>query len=162
MPTNLCPYFWKSVWMYVAIIPYTLITLPMVIIEMFGIEKPDSAWQRVGFASLIYFFAFVGWAVVFVPYFGFTYGWTTDAIPFWDFLFKMGVTMWVLGILIGGAYLVKFIFKMLIYGVEHAVDSIKYSNETDALGRRKRKKNMVVEFIKAKYHKYCPNIEWEE
>ena len=155
MPENLCPYFWSTVFMYFAIIPYTLFSIPVLLINAFTKEGFENPWQRLGFSALIYVFLFLGWSILFVPYYFYTWG-AVDAVGFWEALVSIGVLLWIVGILAGAYYLLKFVFKMFSRGVVAAVDSIKPSKDV------REKSNMLAEFIKAKYKKYCPKIEWEE
>jgi len=154
MPDNLCPYFHKSVWMYFAIIPYTLFSIPVIIISFFDEAGIYNSWQRIGFSCLIYLAILAVWGIIFVPYFVIVWG-DVDIVGFWEFLFAVGVVIYSAGILIGGYELIKFIGKASARGIHNAVDGIGDTQYG-------KKSVMIVEFAKAKYHKYCPKIEWED
>jgi hypothetical protein len=155
MPENLCPYFWSTVFMYFAIIPYTLFSIPVLLINAIIKDEVENPWQRLGFSLLIYFMLFLGWSVLFVPYYYYTWG-SVDAVGFWESILIIGHLVWLVGIIAGAYYFVKFLLTMFGKGIKAAAQSIKPSEDA------REKSNMLAEFIKAKYNKYCPKIEWEE
>jgi len=151
LPDNLCPFFWQTVLMYLTIVPYSLYSVVIIVLEQFNQSDSNSVWERLGYATLMNIFIFAGWAVLFVPYFGFTWGWDTDSSGFWTALYITGGVCWFIGIVVGGWELLKFIVRSTVHGVDHAIESTGGYEKT----------TMVKEFIKAKYNRYCPKINWK-
>jgi hypothetical protein len=156
LPNNLCPYFWKLVLAWLVLIPYSLVGLPSIIMEITDKDykyNDVSTGKRIGIGSLVYvliFFvgcmlSFIGWFFV-LP----------EKESFYSFTGTIGALLWFVSIVIG-----------VIEGVTALKDrnrkrKIKY----DENGRRiwsepkEEKTYLVVEFAKAKYNKYCPKIDW--
>jgi hypothetical protein len=62
LPNNLCPYFWKVVLMYLTIIPYTLISIPVVVYDMFDKQYENGerkTGERLGISVGIYIGLFI-------------------------------------------------------------------------------------------------------
>ena len=151
LPTNLCPYFWKSMFMYIMTVPYLILSLPTLIIAAINRDDPDDTWQRLIIGIVIYAAIFLAWSFLFVPYFILVWG-DVDAVGFWNVLMVVGLLVWIIGIIIGIFQLIKLILRYAARFGEKTVDTIQYSKPT----------NMITAFVKAKYHKYCPKIEWED
>lgn len=158
LPTNLCPYFWKLVFAWFIVIPYSLFCLPVILMELFDktYEVTDnSTGKRIGYSSLTYFFLFlvgcmlssIGWFFI-----------QPEKDSFYGFMGSLGFCLWGTGIVIGILEGVKALKKW------NRTRKIKY----DVNGRRiwnqpkEEKTYLVVEFVKAKYNKYCPKIEWND
>jgi hypothetical protein len=161
LPTNLCPYFWKLVFMSLLIIPYSIFCLPVVIMELVmkilkKEESKNETWERVGYSLVIYIFLIgVSSLIVSVSLFWNTYPIKTS--PILNSLSIAGTILWIMGIIVGVYNGIQYLYKSIrnwIYG-----KTIKYDED----GYRiypEPKVNIVKEFVKAKYHKYCPQIEW--
>jgi hypothetical protein len=141
MPKSLCPYFWQLLIMYVFIVPYTLFTLPY---HLFN------KWENESFVSGI-----AGSFVVYLCLFGiFTmFSFVTflfNNLPekgFWSNVCVSGFILWVFTI--GGliSELTKYLWSK--------------SREKSKTTTIDKKPNIIVEFIKAKYNRYCPKITWK-
>lgn len=157
LPTNLCPYFWKLVLMISLIIPYSIFCIPVVIYEVILkiLKKEDSRYEtfeRIGVSIFAYFsLIIVTSLIVAVSLFWNTYPLKTS--PLLSNLSMLGVLIWLIGILIGLYHLIKFIYEWYIDR------NVKYDENGYRLYSAP-KDSIVKEFIKAKYYKYCPRIEW--
>ena len=155
LPQNLCPYFWKSVLMYLTIIPYSLFCLPVLIWEIFDENYKDgdrSCGERIGVSFATYvaglilaaLCAAVGWLF-------FTY--TKDS--FIEALGVIGTLCWGFGICLGIWWLLGYL-KDKAFNTESKWDAEKrqYVKYTPAPAA-------TLEMIKATYHKYCPKLDWK-
>jgi hypothetical protein len=139
LPTNLCPYFWKLVIMYILIVPFVVISLPILLIDRFKIansEKVDIIFSSCFFYFGLYLVGCILMVPLYLLYFIPINGFTQNS-------FMLGVTMFLLLCGIGLTELCK-----LIYHGEEPVF-------------KEKKPNILVEMAKAKYHKYCPQIKWK-
>jgi len=145
MPANLCPYFWQLVLMWVTIIPFMIFTLPFQLLIRF---RKEDLKEKLEMSSLLYgvlltlFCMVIGVVHLFAPFGG-------DKTIYVFALF--GLLLWGMGLIIGVAFLIMSIKDYLIIK--------KY---TDNLQSESPKQNsVVVEFVKATYNKYCPQIKWD-
>lgn len=156
LPNNLCPYFWKLVLAWLVLIPYSLVGLPSIVMELYDKDyryHDVSTGKRIGIGALCYivlFFIFcmlssIGWFFV-LP----------EKDSFYEFAGTIGFFIWGISIVIG------VIEGFKAYKEWNYKRKIKY----DEYGRRiynfhkEEKTYLVVEFAKAKYNKYCPKIDW--
>jgi hypothetical protein len=73
---------------------------------------------------------------------------------FWEFCRILGCMMWVGVIIIGVIQGVKYLR-------EYSTTDKSYYDETENKWvYKKTTVNLTTEFIKAKYNKYCPKIDW--
>lgn len=148
MPTNLCPYFWKLVTAYLFALPLLILTLPAVIIHQ---EDADSVPTRIINSLLLY--VMLASILSMLSVFGLFF-----AIPKSDtFYFNVivcGFTFWGVGIVVG-----------VVYAINKAHEKWKdyrYYKRHSMANPKQPKVNIVVEMVKAKYHKYCPKIDWKK
>lgn len=136
LPDNLCPYFWKLIIAIIVFIPNIIIQFPCFIIPYF--KEDDCKEKRIiGFCS--YFILLTVSSIIYLNY-----------------------------------NLVKAIFNCYSYSSELAnitavfevvillaIGTILGSNYySDHRVYKEKTPNILTEFIKAKYGKYCPKIEW--
>lgn len=156
LPNNLCPYFWKLVLAWLVLIPYSLVCLPVILYEMFDKEykyDDNSTGKRIGISVVVYFMlffifcmlSFIGWFFV-LP--------TKDS--FYSFAGSIGVFVWIITIVIGVIEGVKAL-KEWNYNRKIKYDENGYRVRSEP---KEEKTYLVVEFVKAKYNKYCPKIDW--
>ena len=157
LPTNLCPYFWKLVLMFLLIIPYSVFCVPVIIYEVvMKLWKNEDSDYETGDRIVFSLFTYLGLIVLSSLIIAVTLFWNVYSEKQNPFLFKMsvlGVMSWAVAIIVSGYHLVKYILNRI------SESKIKY----DENGYRiypEPKVNIVKEFVKAKYHKYCPRIEW--
>ncbi len=135
LPNNLCPYFWKVVGMIFCIIPYTIICIPGIIVN----KTTKGGFSRFPVSVMIYLGIFIFFALM-TPIYSF----------FSSVHYPKGTLGHALSIFGGIVWLVIFI--IFIWWV------------TDKFTEKKKDKspNILVEFVKATYNKYCPKLEWKE
>lgn len=150
MPTNLCPYFWKLVVAYIIALPVLVLTLPIELIRLFvkDKEKMEAPLITRIFMSVIFAFALLFIAAVLAPISLF-FGYTPIEDSSIEHLISGGIFIWVVGIIFAIGYGIKYLYDRH----KNRRKNISTSDETE-------KSNIVVEFVKAKYNKYCPKIEW--
>lgn len=160
MPSNLCPYFWKLLFMWLVIIPYVALTLPVQIITKFDKKTfgESIAYTVIFYAAL---FALVVLATLPISFF------TTFADgSFWCNMLQGSILFWIVIVAVALYYGIGYLIERLkegrkLYDDEgwryYGVDSEGYK-----IYHKTKKPSIVVEFIKAKYNKYCPQIEWTD
>jgi formate hydrogenlyase subunit 3/multisubunit Na+/H+ antiporter MnhD subunit len=154
LPNNLCPYFWKLVLMYLTIIPYTLISIPVVVYDMFDKQYENGerkTGERLGISVGIYIGLFILTTLISAILALFI---KVEKNTLFEFLVVGGCLFWTGLIVIG-----------VIEGVKHlreysTRDESYFDEQQDKWVVKKAKVNMTTEFIKAKYNKYCPKIDW--
>lgn len=154
LPNNLCPFFWKVTLMYLTIIPYTLFSIPVVVYDLFDKQYENgerTTGSRLGYSFGIYTALFMGVSLV-TSIVGFFVDFETKS--FWEFCQILGCLIWV-GVIVAG------IIHGFNYLREWSVSDDTYYSETEKMWiTKKTKVNLTTEFIKAKYNKYCPKIDW--
>jgi hypothetical protein len=159
MPSNLCPYFWKLVFMYLVILPYVIITLPHQILNNF---KRDDKETSIAVSVILYLFMFGLVSLISVPVLL-----LFDLSPndFWKSIFGGGVMIWIFlicaGIYHGIKYLIKRDKPNKMYD-GNGTPFYGYDDFGNRIYYQEPKPNILVEFFKAKYNKYCPKIDWEK
>jgi hypothetical protein len=134
MPNNLCPYFWQLVFMWIVFIPSVILSLPYSIYYKLNFNKFEHH-PGVGI---------VGWAFLyFVKCSLISFGWLFFEYEKASYLECCAF----LGILI--------IFISLMIFLPEIIKYFKPKTHT------KPKPNIIIEFTKAKYNKYCPKIDWK-
>lgn len=162
MPKNLCPYFWKLVLMWGFILPYTILSLPMLIFFRDRSSNVNLLGRPAG-GLLVYLFL----GQVFAMLFSISVFWIQFPKESIFSLFQaLGITAWIAAILIGCIFLLRNIviwlsdFKHRQKIMKKYDDNGNWIPPVDRI--REKKPNIMVEFIKASYYKYCPSIEWTQ
>ncbi len=153
MPQNLCPYFWKLVLMWVFILPYTILSLPVILMDL---KDPDqrTTGERAGMGVIIWFG--LGMLISMLSWIGlFFFEPVKDSV--WFDMLITGLVGWVLSIVIGA-----------LEGYKALKDwnykrKIKYTEKGYRIWDEPKEKqpSILIEFVKAKYNKYCPKIDWK-
>ena len=160
MPTNLCPYFWKLVLMWITILPFTLITLPAQVITKFN---KKTFGESFGYTFAFYFVSFVLMVLAALPISFFT---TFAVGGFWDNMRNGSILFWFLVIVVALCCTIKYLFIWIKEGVKLYDNNgdryYGYDSEGNKIYYKTKKPNIVAEFIKAKYNKYCPKIDWQD
>lgn len=156
LPTNLCPYFWKLVLAWLVLIPYSLVCLPMVIMELTDKTykyDDNSTGKRIGMSTLIYFMIFLLSSMISLICAFFI---SPEKDSFYYFMTSIGIMVWVVAIVLG-----------ITEGCKVVRDwnyrrKIKYDENGYRIWNKPKEEKtyLVVEFAKAKYNKYCPKIDW--
>lgn len=146
IPTNLCPYFWLLVWAVICA-PFNFIwNLPITIID-----KAVRIFDKDGW---------IDWDGE--KYFGGLFKFSTAINLILCFLVGM-VGIWITPsngfMLVFGSvgYLILAIL-LIVFVVQTAKKLNKSKSKMYKL--EEGKPNIITEFIKAKYNRYCPKIEW--
>jgi hypothetical protein len=144
LPNNLCPYFWKLVFAFVVFIPNFIIQLPVLITKVFGYEKLDNVYNRcTGFC--IYLSLLIVYRILITNYHAFK-----EMIHCYSYDSSLATFGIIIDIII--------LFILFIVGL---VKIYKYfKNKKRYL--ENNNENIITEFIKAKYNKYCPKLDWNE
>ena len=161
MPQSLCPYFWKLVFMWILLIPVVIISIPSAIVK----PKPTEWSVRIG----IGFFGWCGLLIVTLMMSSLTYfiwGWAADQtlLRAWQ---ESGMILWtisgVVALSIGIVHLIKYIGEKRRDANREFIWSSTELNwiKNPDFNPKKIKESIIIEFIKATYHKYCPKIDWE-
>jgi uncharacterized membrane protein len=142
MPESLCPYFWKLLLMWVFIVPYTIISLPFIVIgDDLGEKSSIKAmmgflyWVIIGLLLTIVFALFTFWKT-------FPVGSPLDLIQ------KVGFISGACGVIIFAT-----VYILVNY------EDWRFRNSFSA--KKKKQDSILVSFVKAKYNKYCPKITWK-
>jgi hypothetical protein len=163
MPESLCPYFWKLVFAWPITIILAPLAFPIWIMERKSQDRMEvpmfvKALFSVALLAVLYLIFCIG---VFISSYWITYYQKTIWYKWWI----AGVTS-------------SFIASVLIifFGIYYSVGlykerqrKLRYQAEWDENGnwipvedRQPLKSNIIVEFIRAKYNRYCPKIDWKD
>lgn len=143
MPSNLCPYFWKLIAMWIFIVPMFIISYPVILINRFTNEQifynDDSLIYKLLKSLVIYSIIFI----ICTMLFSFSIFYVSE-----NFFNKYEVC-YIFGI-VGNLLLIVIIIAL-------GIDTLVKCNYK----KPKINLNIIKEFIKAKYNKYCPKIDWK-
>lgn len=152
MPSNLCPYFWKLLTAYVFSIPLIIITLPFeIFFGKFG-KYNESIGERL-------WVSFVIWVICFFASSALTsvsvlFGYWPEENTFIIHIIHVGLLVWGLAVCVGLLIPITYIIKK--------IREPKPKTTVDDILPKEKKPNIVVEFVKAKYNRYCPKIDWND
>lgn len=152
MPQSLCPYFWKVVIMYLTIIPYTLLSLPYMVLNK---DNSSSSWGEKP-ASGTFMWIAIGlilsmlWSIT-IFFVGFYPNKT-----FAQFAQNVGIMVWAVAIVCSIVFGCRWLIK------KYKQSKIKYDAKGYRIWEEPKVKDpsLIVEFVKASYNKYCPKIDW--
>lgn len=158
LPTNLCPYFWKLVLAWTLLVPYSLFCVLYILThELFDSKYENGDHQtseRLGVSMMLNGITFMLFLMINVIVWFFV---DYDPKSCFTEMLGPGIMIWVVAICFGG-----------YHGIKALIEYIKESRiPRDANGfkiyrePKEKKPNIIVEFVKAKYGKYCPKIDWE-
>ena len=158
LPESLCPYFWKLVFAWVLAIILSPFWLATTLFSKVTKEFEDATmWFSIAVGLFIYAMLF------FIIGFGFfisSYWITYYTGTLGHGLFIAGATVTVVSI-IGLFTWGIIILKDKLNEKHHRY--VWDDNTNDYIlnpNYKEPKANIIVEFIKAKYNKYCPKIDW--
>lgn len=163
MPTNLCPYFWKSVAAMLFCIPVFLWTAPFMLLHRDD-HSSTGIGERLGISAITWIFILA--AISMLTPFALIWIEPTKGSLYFNTVCA-GIMCWMVAVVVGIIELVKYIREKIedakwkkMKGGRHNV----YDEHGNWVGYRyeKPKANIFVEFIKAKYNRYCPKIDWTE
>jgi Na+/proline symporter len=155
---NGCPWFWKSVLMWLLIVPYVIFCIPCILMEIFSKEYENgdnSTSARVGISIGIYSAGFILACLV---------------TSIFYFFVNFGKNSWQEHFTIFGLF---FWFILAVIGIVEGVKALinwRMDRKSEEYWRRIgagekpediNRGSAIVELVKAFYHKYCPQIEWQ-
>lgn len=160
MPQSICPYFWKLLWVYLAIIPMVLVTLPMQIYYKFA-KQNNSERLRDGVISYIIFMIIFCMISVFSLLFGYT--------PIKNTLIYhvlcLGIALWycalLMGVVIGAIKLYDIKKRTYYYDHDDYYYRRYYYDNNNNKIYAEPKYWLLIAFIKAKYNRHCTKIIWK-
>jgi hypothetical protein len=163
MPANLCPYFWKLVAMWVLIGPAALISAPMLIANK-G-DEIDEWTPRIIGGILLYALSYIALLMIFAPISYLMIGMSKQYLNFQ----VVGFIAWATGIVCLIIFLI--VKKNEKRKVEKARKKSRYiwdeegnygeNPDYEKFEPKTPRTYILKEFIKARYNRYCPKIDWE-
>lgn len=153
MPESLCPYFWKLVLMWTFILPYSILSFPVIIMERLDRSQTHSTGERAGLGFIAWFILLILTGMV--SWIGLLFVEPIKDTLYWH-LTVIGVLGWAVALGLGVSTLFNYLRK------QWKNRNIKY----DEFGRRiwnpivEEQDSIFVSFVKASYNKYCPKIDW--
>jgi hypothetical protein len=150
MPESLCPYFWKLVIMWSLIVPYSIISLPLIVLKY---DRDKSTTERAVVGMLFWFLLFIGISMIF--FIGIFWIDLKDYKKF-SAIFATGLVGWAASVTIAILGLIHWL-KDKWKSRHIRYDENGYRIYTDPV----KQDSILVSFVKAKYNKYCPKINWK-
>jgi hypothetical protein len=141
MPTNLCPYFWRLVTAVILSPLLAIYTLPYEIIN-YKRQRWDTYGDMLGI-SLSCWLLIAAIICMISPLGLFFY--IPDESSLLFMIMATGCILWG-SLILGG----------ITWAITKTVEYLK-SKKSD----NEKTDNIIVEMVKAKYHKYCPKIDWK-
>jgi hypothetical protein len=141
MPTNLCPYFWKLVTAVILSPLFAIYTLPYEIIN-YKRGCRDTYGDMLGISLSCW--CFIAAVICMISSLGLFLHIPNKSSLLWVMM-AVGFCLWSCLILVG-------ITWAIAKTKEHLQSKNSNTEKTD---------NIIVEMVKAKYHKYCPKIDWK-
>ena len=153
---NGCPWFWKSVLMWLLIVPYVVFCIPVIGYEIhtkkYANNGSNSVYARVGISLGFYVALFILFAAILSASLLFT---AYEERTFFGAIAHAGIVIWAAAI-----------FFSVLEGIKYLRE--KYSEKKRATrynkmikGEDPNRGSAVYEMISAFYYKYCPKIEWQ-
>ena len=153
LPESLCPYFWKLILMWVFILPYTAISVPSILMDL---KEPSdkTTGERAGVGVIMWFIIFM--LVCMLSWAGLIFDEPVNN-SLWFHMLAAGFIGWGVTIIFSVAGLFKWTKEKL----ENR--HIKYDEDGYRIWDpvKEKQPSIIKEFVKAKYHKYCPKIDWK-
>jgi hypothetical protein len=142
MPTNLCPYFWKLVTAVILSPLFAIYTLPYEIIN-YKHSRRDTYGDMLETSAA--YWCFIAAVICMISSLGLFF-YTPDKSSLLGVIMGVGCIFWGCLIVVGVTW------AIIILTQEHLQSKKSDDEKTD---------NIIVEMVKAKYHKYCPKIDWK-
>ena len=156
MPESLCPYFWKLVLAYPLIVVLLPLLIPTWIMMKFQKDEPDTDFP-IGAKALmgVLMYGFV--VIIFVVGVFISSSWITyyQGTAMYSLYFGGGFITLILGVVCGYFGIVS------LYQQHRRRRRERLYDEDGNYSPIEEKPNLIVEFVKAKYNKYCPKITWK-
>lgn len=163
MPQSLCPYFWKLAIAYILLVPVAVLGFPILLFKQEdSVENPA---QRLFIGGFMWAFLLLAVIMIVGPLSTLFTGLLHDG----SFLAHVQAG----GLIILFVVIVFFLVSRIIYLIQLRKDKrwrkqleFIWNDEGDLVRNPEyiphvKKPNIIVEFIKASYNKYCPKIDWK-
>lgn len=150
LPENLCPYFWRLVFGFLVLIPNFVIQFPSLIKGKIKTswKEPNCYWNRRCGAEI--WLSLVPITIYLVS------TWNLIKAAFNTYYYDYELAN--VGLAINSIILlIALAFILCVLVEEGKLDFILNRNKE----KSEAKPNIIVEFIKAKYNRYCPKIDWD-
>ena len=134
MPSNLCPYFWQLMFMWIVFIPSVILSLPYSILTK--IQGKSEHHPGIGF---LLWWGLYCIQCVFITLGIFFFKYKKDGYFYHSAV--IGICIIIIGIVLGIKKLGEIFRNKKTY--------------------KNKQPNIIIEFVKAKYNKYCPKIDWK-
>ena len=144
LPDNLCPYFWKLVAGILMFIPNLILQLPTLLFELVGLLFRYKSGNDCTDRRIYGFVTYMSIAVLSI-YGSITYHWFKAMFNTYSYDWGWANLGWFINGVI--------IFFLLRYFYLRLRPSKSYEEKQPSI---------IIEFVKAKYHKYCPKIDWKD
>jgi hypothetical protein len=140
MPTNLCPYFWQLVVMWIFILPVAILSLPANIGFFFSKDEKWCAKEQ------NFLMGFVIWLIL----------WLISCVLIFigGFFFVYQENSYLYSSMVVGFFVL--LISIMLIGF-HFIDKYKERKR-----HKEKQPNIIKEFVKAKYNKLCPTITWDK
>jgi hypothetical protein len=153
MPQSLCPYFWKLAIMWLVIAPYTILSLPVILMDR---KDPDhrTTGERAGVGFILWFI--LGMLISMLSWVGLFFATPTKDGIWWHAI-GVGLMGWCAAFVFGCIALFKWSKEK--WENRH----VKYDEDGYRIWEpvKEKESSIITEFVKAKYNKYCPKIDWK-
>lgn len=151
LPASICPYFWSSLWAWVALIPYLLVSFPVILVN---VVKPSTKSSMIDKSSDRFVFGLVGHVLIhciiaagcFIAGFFIGFGKPNST-------FEKYATF-------GAVITVFSIIGFILWQLHKWQESKKQYDEYGWEIRKPSSRNIIVDGIKDFYNKHCTPINW--
>jgi hypothetical protein len=164
MPTNLCPYFWKLVTAVILSPFLAILTLPYEIVYSNIKYKSYKLYDDMIVRSLAL------WLVIYcivcmVSSLGLVFFSVSDGLLLKKMMI-IGLFLWIMVIVVGVGYgiikIIKYTNKKIVRFIKNKMGHTQQINYIDINKIVTEKTDsIIIEMVKAKFHKYCPKIDWK-
>lgn len=163
MPQSLCPYFWKLVIAYTFLAPFAILNFPIFLFRQQ--DSIENSTQRIFIGALLWIVLWLAISMIVGPISAIFKGVLHDG----SFLAHVQA----IGILTLFVVIVISLVSGIIYLIQLRKEKRRrkqlefiWNDEGDFVRNpdyvpHVEKPNIIIEFIKAAYHKYCPKIDWK-
>jgi cytochrome c oxidase assembly factor CtaG len=145
-PNSLCPYFWKVVVATMLAPIFFILGLP-VYTAMLVTKNNRDTWNlaivtEVIMGIIAYIISYVIFAMTTAVIIQLSSGIYNE---YWFGVYTLGCLLWISAGIV-----------LLVIGIKYLIKRVSFNKEYT-----EKEPNILKEFIKAKYNKYCPKIDWK-
>ncbi len=147
LPGNLCPYFWKLVFAFIILIPNLILQIPVIIYNPFDKYRNARPAEKRVFSFGIHLCLTIIICLIIA-----TYHWIKAIFGCYSYNAEwanIAIVTYSICSIFGLYYAIKWWVKKL--------DEHKHTWHH----KKEKYPSIIIEFLKAKYHKYYPKIDWE-